>query len=441
MRRWLKVLLAAVALTAVAALAFFFWPAGVDEIDETATAGMSEEELIAHGERVALEGDCVACHTVEEGDPYAGGLPFPLPFGTIYAPNITPHPTAGIGDWSLEELHRAMRHGVGQHGENLYPAFPYTAYTLMTDRDIVALYAYLQTIPASETVVQANELGFPFDQRWGIRAWNALFLDEGPYDPDPEQSDEWNRGRYLVEGAAHCGECHTPRNLFYALDSSEKLTGAVAQGWKAYNITSADTGIGSWTDEELFSYLHTGFAEGHGPASGTMAEAVEESLRHLPEEDIRAMMTYLRTVPALEADPQMAVESEPPLVLASQPFVPAALPEDEELVIGARIFRENCASCHAWDGSGRQSEYGALLGDQSVNDPEGTNVVQVILSGSSVTSQFGTEYMPPFGLGLSDTEVAAVANYVIRFFGDKPAAISPEDVAAARLEGHGAQVH
>lgn len=436
MRRWLLGILAVFVLVVVAGLAFFFWPAGLDRLDQNAVADLDQQQLVALGQQVAIESDCVACHTVEGGAPYAGGLAFRIPFGTIYSSNISSDPEAGIGAWSNEEFARALRKGVGRDGENLYPAFPYTHYARLTDRDILALRAYLQTVPAAPEQQAENELEFPFNQRWGIRAWNLLFHHAAPFEPDPNQSQEWNRGFYLVEGAGHCGECHTPRNALFALENGRKFGGAVQQGWNSYNISTHEDGIGSWTDEQLFAYLHTGHADGRGSASGTMGEAVDLSLRHLPESDIRAMVAYLRTVPQTADETPMPVEASPPLVAQSQPYSPARNEGDDPHQLGLRLFRESCASCHGWDGNGQQSPYGSLVGAQSVNDPTGTNVMQVIIKGSDVTSENGREMMPGFGNTLTDIEIAALTNYVLDHFGNKDGTVTPDAVAAARQAGH-----
>jgi mono/diheme cytochrome c family protein len=436
MRRWLLSILVIIVLVVLAGLAFFFWPMGQMQIDETLVADMTPEQLVAHGEQVAIEGDCVACHSVDGGEAYAGGLAFRLPFGTIYSSNITPDPNVGIGSWSNAEFARAMRHGIGDDGENLYPAFPYTAYTLLSDVDILALRAYLNTVPASDYEHPVNALEFPFNQRNAVRAWNLLFFREGPYQPDPNQSEEWNRGAYLVEGPGHCGECHTPRNLLYARDQGRKFQGAIAQGWNAYNISTHEDGIGSWTDEQLFDYLHTGHAEGRGAASGTMGEAVDYSLRLLPESDIRAMVTYLRSIPPVANDTPMPLAAQPTEVAASTPYGPAEHPDDPQGGLGLRLFRESCASCHGWDGQGQQSPYASLVGAQTVNDPAGTNLMQVIIRGSDLTSPAGRELMPAFGSTFTDTEIAALANYVLGHFGDKDGQVTPEAVAQAREAGH-----
>ncbi|MFC7554792.1 c-type cytochrome [Pseudoroseomonas wenyumeiae] len=390
------------------------------------------EATIRRGEYIARAADCEACHTLGNGTHYAGGLPFHLPFGTIYATNITPDKETGIGEWSDAEFVRALHHGVSRDGRNLYPAFPYAAYAMMRTEDALALKDYLFSLPPAQSVTPAPELSFPFNQRYVMRAWNLLFKPAPGFKPDPNQSEEWNRGAYLVEGLGHCSECHTPRNLMYALDSSKKFSGAITAGWKAYNLTSdKEFGIGDWSDQQIADYLSKGYAEGRGAAFGSMAEAVEYSLRFLTPEDIHAMVAYLRSIPPQRGEGDVPVMLHPPAVRAPNAFSP--LPEElKEASLGLALFQGACASCHGWIGEGLQHPHAALIGGQSVNDPRGTNLLQVILHGSHMKTNEGDVFMPSFGHAYLDTEIAALANYVIGHFGGKQSAITAADVAAAR---------
>ena len=268
-----------------------------------------------------------------------------MPFGTLYSTNITPDKETGIGNWTDDEFVEAMQKGVGPDGRHYYPAFPYTSYTLMPREDILAIKAYLFSLEPVNQPNRENDIGFPFNQRWGIALWNLLFLDDERFEPDPQQSAQWNRGAYLVEGPGHCGECHTPRNFMQAKQSSKALGGATIQGWAAWNITGDEqSGIGGWPDEALAAYLATGVAPGYGVAGGPMAEVVNHSLRHLTPEDIQAIVVYLKSVPAQPADVKRPARS-----LANQP------PAESQHPLGQKLFADACASCHQWDGSGRQS--------------------------------------------------------------------------------------
>jgi mono/diheme cytochrome c family protein len=432
MRRWISVLLALIVVVIVGAAAFFFWPAGLPDVSEARARMPAGQASITRGEYLAKAADCAACHTLASGKPYAGGLPFKLPFGTIYATNITLDKETGIGNWSDAEFVRALHHGVGRDGEDLYPAFPYASYALMSTEDALAIKDYLFSLEPVRAETPANDLAFPYNQRYLMRAWKLLFVPGEPFAPDAQRPPEWNRGFYLVEALGHCGECHTPRNLLYGLDNGKKFAGAVTAGWKAYNISSdKEVGIGGWSDEAIASYLAKGFAPGHGAASGSMAEAVEYSLRHLTPDDIRAMVAYLRSVPPQNTGDEQPINPDPPAVKASTALTP---PPDETNAnaVGLGIFQSACASCHGWNGEGLQHPHAALVGSQSVNDPAGTNLLQVLIHGTHMKTNEGDVFMPPFGPAYTDVELAAVANYVIGHFGGRPSNLTPADVAAAR---------
>jgi mono/diheme cytochrome c family protein len=302
----------------------------------------------------------------------------------------------------------------------------------MSREDALAIKAYLFSLPAVHRAPPPNSLTFPFNQRWAMRFWNIAFLRDRRFEPDPSKPPEVNRGAYLVEVLGHCGECHTPRNAAFALKSSERLAGANLQGWNAYNITDdALHGIGAWSHEQLQSYLWHGHAEGRGAASGQMAEAVENSLQYLSAEDVRAMVAYLRTVPPKANDLAAPVEPNPPALSAMSG---SSLSGDTPPALGRRIFEGACASCHQWNGTGLQTRYAALRGSQTVNDPHGVNLVQVILRGTSIRTAQESASMPGFAGSFSDAEVAAVANFVIDRFGAKEGRVTPEDVARSRNE-------
>ena len=389
-------------------------------------ASMQGADALARGEYLARAADCMVCHTARGGTAYAGGFAFTLPFGTIYSTNITPDKATGIGNYTDQDFLNAMHRGVRSDGANLYPAMPFASYTYMTDADALAIKAYLFTLPPVNAPARANTLTFPFNQRWAIGAWSLLFNADKRFEPDPSQSPQWNRGAYLAEALAHCGECHTPRNLAFALDNRHKFGGAVTGGWHAYNI-SADTagGVGSWSEADLAEYLASGHSQGHGSASGPMGEAIAESLRYLTPEDVQAIVAYVRSVPATSSDlPGM--------------LAPPASPSHKEGVAatlrGKSTFEGACVSCHNWTGVADLSPYATLTGSRAVNDPNATNVVQVILSGAASTSETGLAKMPAFGATYSNQEIADVANYVTARFGTKGSSLGESDVAQLRAQ-------
>lgn len=269
-----------------------------------ASPAWADDETIDRGRILAGAAGCANCHTAEGGERLAGGRSLPTPFGTFYAPNISPHPEHGIGGWSDADFLRAMREGIAPDGRHYYPSFPYTSYTLMSDQDIRAIKAYLDSQPAVAEPSRPHDLDFPFDQRWGLFAWKLLFFDEGPFDPDLDRSEAWNRGAYLVEAVTHCAECHTPRSRWTGvLDRDRWMAGTVdgPEGETAANITPHErTGIGSWSDGDLRFLLQLGMTPDGDVVGSLMTEVIEDGTALLPREDLDAIVTYLRSLPPIE---------------------------------------------------------------------------------------------------------------------------------------------
>src|SRR5271156_4059067 len=241
-------------------------PAGVP-------AALANADVVKRGEYLANAADCLVCHTTQDGKPYAGGLGFKLPFGTLYSTNITSDKETGIGNYSDQDFLNAVHRGVRSDGARLYPAMPFTSYTYVSDSDALAIKAYLFSLPPVRAAAPANTLLFPFNQRWAMNFWSALFNPDSRFAPDTSKSPEWNRGAYLAEALAHCGECHTPRNLAFALNNRRKFAGALTAGWRAFNISSDKiTGLGAWSDDDVAAYLANGHALGRGTAAGPMGE-------------------------------------------------------------------------------------------------------------------------------------------------------------------------
>jgi mono/diheme cytochrome c family protein len=258
--------------------------------------------------------------------------------------------------------------------------------------------------------------------------WSAMFNPDTRFEPDIAKSPEWNRGAYLAEALAHCGECHTPRNLAFALDNRKKFGGALTAGWRAFNISSEKaTGVGAWRDDDLVEYLSTGHATGHGTASGPMGEAVDNSFSHLAPEDIRAVLAYLRTVPAIAS-------TDLPATLAS--MAPPSPKEGGHTADarGKTVFEGACVSCHGWTGESAISPFATLTGAWAVNDPSATNVAQIVISGTKRHMPANAVSMPAFGSAYSDAEIAEVANYVTSRFGSKGSQLSAHDVAELRKQ-------
>lgn len=385
--------------------------------------------LVARGEYLTRAADCAACHTAAGGAAFAGGRPFVLPFGTIYSTNITPDADTGIGAYTDADFLQAVHQGVGRGNVKLYPAMPYASYTAMSDADALAIKAYLFTLQPLHAPAQRNTLAFPFNQRSLMRIWSALFNPDRRYEPNIERDAAWNRGAYLAEALGHCGECHTPRNLAFALDNRRKFTGAVQAGWRAYNITSDhSSGVGAWSDADLVQYLATGHADGRGTASGPMGEAVDHSLRYLQADDVAAMVAYLRTVTAVATEDL----PEPRAAPADDSF--AAGVGSNATLSGRSTYAGACAGCHGWTGISPGIRSATLIGTRAVNDATATNVAQVIIHGGERQADPGPSNMPAFGSTYSDSEIANVANYVTTRFGAKPSDLTAGQVEKLRLQ-------
>jgi mono/diheme cytochrome c family protein len=391
-------------------------------------AKLAQASVVERGAYLARAADCMACHTTPGGKEYAGGLGFKLPFGALYSTNITPDKETGIGNYNDQDFLNAVHRGIRRDGARLYPAMPYVSYTYMTEADALAIKAYLFSLPPVRAAAPENTLTFPFNQRWAMSFWSALFNPDTRFEPDTSKSPEWNRGAYLAEALAHCGECHTPRNLAFALNNRKKYAGAVTAGWRAFNISSDKaTGVGAWRDEDLVSYLSIGHADGHGTASGPMGEAVDHSLSQLAGEDIRAVVAYLRTVPVI-ASTDLPATLAPPAPASHKDG--GGTPDPR----GKMVFEGACVSCHGWTGESPIAPFATLTGTWAVNDPTAINVAQIVISGTTRHTPADAVSMPAFGNAYSDAEIAAVANYVTARFGAKGSRLTAQAVADLRAQ-------
>ncbi|MGH8352099.1 MAG: cytochrome c [Pseudomonas sp.] len=394
---------------------------------------------LERGAYLARAGDCAACHTAPGGEPYAGGRALQTPLGTLYSSNISPDPKTGIGSYSFADFDRAVRLGVAKGGLRLYPVMPYPSYAKLDEQDMRALYAYFLGggVAAVKQENRDSGIPWPLNLRWPLALWNGLFLDAEPFQPRADQDAQWNRGAYLVQGLAHCGACHTPRGLGLqeqALDERTPgfLAGASLGGWDAYNITPhPQDGIGAWSDEELLRYLKTGALPGKSQAAGPMAEAVEHSLRHLTDDDLRAIVAYLRSVKAVgrergKARHEWGTPAAEVLALRGVEF-------DPKKHDGARLFLGHCASCHAWTGEGvPDGYYPALLHNSTVGAASATNLIQVLLYGVRREGADGQTFMPGFAASLDDAQLAALVNYLTRQFGNPDNRVTAAQIAALR---------
>ena len=364
------------------------------------SAGTWSAATLERGRLLAAVGDCAVCHTAPGGATNAGGLAMETPFGTLYSSNITPDVKTGIGSWSYPAFERAMRDGIGRDGRNLYPAFPYTAFRNINDADMQALYAYLMSQAPVSQEPKANDMRFPFNLRPLMAGWNALFLRRGEISAQPQRSEQWNRGAYLVNGLGHCAACHSPRNVLGAEKGGAAfLAGGMVDGWEAPALNGLSKAPTPWTENQLFDYLSTGYSDAHGVATGPMGPVVSE-LAKLPKTDTRAMAVYLASLNEAQADSPMV---EP----AAQPASTLSLSN------GQRVFEGSCKACHA-DGLGPKL-FGvspSLASNTNVHSDQPDNLIKVILQGINAPATKDLGYMPGFKDSLSNTQVAELAAYL-----------------------------
>ncbi|MCK8515035.1 cytochrome c [Methylonatrum kenyense] len=380
----------------------------------------TDAEVIAEGKYLARAANCMGCHTARGGEDFAGGHRLGTDFGTFFTPNITPDADTGIGDWTRQEFRKAMRHGRRPDGSALYPACPYTSFTRMNDEKIDAIHAYLASLPAVRNEIREHSLSFPASARPLQRAWQRLYFDAGEFEADPERSDTWNRGAFLVRGPAHCMACHADRDRFGSA-RTESPRGGHVQGWYAPSLySSREAGLQDWPEEDAVTLLRVGKSDG-GVVTGPMADVVYDSLQHLGEDDIRAMVHYLQSLP--DRDPEPA-RHQPGMT--QQRY-------DGMLSRGSEIYENRCMDCHGRSGEGSEAA-GALAGNRAVmlNDP--TNVIQVIRRGGYAPSTAGNRRpfgMPPFP-DLNDADIAAVATYIRRSWGNEASPVSRSTVERSR---------
>jgi mono/diheme cytochrome c family protein len=317
-----------------------------------------------------------------------------------------------------------MHTGIDAEGDHLFPAFPYTAFTLVSDDDLKAIYAYLKTIAPVRYTPPSN--GIAFAMRWPMAVWNALFFKEGRFQADPKQSAEWNRGAYLVEGLGHCSACHTPRNLMLAERADMKYAGGiqpdeVAEGkvrvWAAANLTQAKSGLGAWSEDNIAKYLKFG----HSPKAGIfgpMNEVIINSLQHLTPEDTKAMAVYLKSLPAVgESSVQKLTE--------------------DQTKAGEALYKKFCDECHASSGRGGFMKAPPVAGSAIVQAGNPASLINVILHGAKVgkggPTPFGAwEDMPSFDSKMKDDEIATLSNYLRANWDNKGGPVSAADVAKQR---------
>ncbi len=385
--------------------------------------------VVERGRYLAQLGDCVACHTTEKGTPMAGGRALETPFGKLYSTNITPDKETGIGNYTFEQFDRAMRKGVAADGHNLYPAMPYPSYAKMTADDMQALYAYLmQGLAPLKQVNKPSEMHWPFNMRWGLAIWNWLFLDDEPFVPNSTKDASWNRGAYLVQGLGHCGACHTPRGLLFqekAMSESGPngslfLAGETVESWRALSLRDL------WTVEDTRTFLKTG-QNRYATASGNMADVIMHSTQHVRDDDLLAIASYLKSLPAGPHD--KAAHPAPKAVVAK-------VPDDLFSTRGGLGYIQFCGDCHRADGSGVDKVFPPLAGNPTVSSKDASTLVHIILTGgqtASTTTHPRVFVMPAFAR-LADRELAEILSFVRTSWGNGAPVVDTGTVAKMRAE-------
>ncbi|MGZ6253154.1 MAG: c-type cytochrome [Candidatus Binataceae bacterium] len=398
-----------------------------------ASAAMAAEPPADKGEYVARLGNCVACHSVPNAPAFSGGLKMATPLGAIYTTNITPDPETGIGSYSLEEFDRAVRLGIAKDGHRLYPAMPYPSYAKMTSEDVAALYNFfMKSVPAAKVANKPSEIKSPLNMRWPIAIWNVLFASSDRYKAKANHDAAWNRGAYLVQGAGHCGACHTPRGFAfnekgYDEDSSSFVVGAPLDNWSAANLRGDGlTGLARWSHEDLVSFLKNGH-NSFGTAFGTMTDVINYSTQYMSDADIDAMATYLQSLPGGREGKSatFTYDASSGQKLASQAFEAP----------GALTYMQQCMACHLPDGKGSAPYLPPLAGNPVVADPSPASLINVVLNGSNaiVVDGLPDAYrMPQYRVLLGDQEVADVVTFIRQGWGNKAAAVTAKDVADIR---------
>lgn len=422
--------LALVGLVALVLLVWYGTRVPASALDAVGTVAAGDAALLQRGEYLARSSDCVACHSLPDGPPFAGGLAMATPLGTIYATNITPDRAAGIGHYSLADFDRAVRHGVAPEGRRLYPAMPYPSYAKLTDEDVRALYAFfMHRVSPAEKSNKPSEIPWPLNMRWPISLWNSLFTEAAPFIEQPARDAQWNRGAYLVQGAGHCGSCHTPRGPAFnekALSdaSNQFLAGALLDGWYAPSLRNdPNTGLGRWSEADIAQFLKTGRNE-HAVVFGSMTEAFNNSTQFLTDDDLAAISHYLKSLPG---DPQRDGSPWHYETVAASAFASS----------GGHLYETRCASCHGQDGKGHSPWMPPLAGATSAMTAAPDSAINISLNGSMRVVSAGVPdayRMPAFREQLSDVEIAQVLSFVRATWGNRGGEVDAQTVS--RLRAH-----
>ncbi len=389
--------------------------------DQSGTPALHSQ--IMRGRYLVEAGDCTACHTAEGGQPFAGGRAIPTPFGTIYSSNITPDKETGLGRWSDEDFWQALHDGRSAKKGRLYPAMPFPWYTRLGHDDVLAIKAYLDTLAPVRNEVKEPELPWPLSWRAvALWAWDGMFFESGVFRRNAQKSAEWNRGAYLVDGAGHCGACHSPKNLLGAVKSDERFEGGMGEGWFASSLRpTTGEGLGSWSSDDIVKYLKTG-ANDHTRAMGAMKAVVEKSTSHLNDYDLHAIAVYLK---------------DPTTGNAEHAKTQTASDHREVLDRGHLVYVDQCEGCHMEKAEGLKGVFPPLAGNTALHADNATSLARIVLEGAdgARTTQSPEGFgMPGFADKLSNADIAAVLTYLRANFGNRASEVSESKVADVRKQ-------
>ncbi|HZL00695.1 MAG TPA: c-type cytochrome [Caulobacteraceae bacterium] len=399
-----------------AALALAAFALAASSQPESPAPAPPSAAMIAEGRYLIEMGDCAGCHTRGQAPALSGGYPLNTPFGVIYSANITPDKDTGIGSWSEADFYRAMHSGRDDQKHNLYPAFPYTYFTRASRADVDAIRAWLMSRTPVRYTPPANRLPFPLTIRPLVSVWDWLYLKEGEFQPRSSQSAAWNRGAYIVNGLGHCAACHTPKTLLQGDKTNDALQGGTLDNWFAPDLNGDPRGgLATWTAADIAEFLKTG-RNAHSSASGSMARVVAFSTSKMSDQDLAAVATYLKALPATR-------------IARARPIDAAVMSQ------GQAIYVDNCSGCHKMDGTGIPRFFPPLGGNTNVQAANPTTLAHIVLTGTIMpaTATRPTQFaMPAFAWKLSDKEIAAVASYIRNSWGNAAPVVSASQVGDLR---------
>ena len=421
-RKWFVSIIILGVVVSVPILLGIFRQSSVSKEIEIPLTDAEMQALIPRGQELALAGDCFGCHSLPNGAMGAGGVAINMPVGTIYSTNITPDKQYGIGNYTRADFHRALKDGIGQQG-NLYPAMPFVFTHLTTSDDLDALYAYMMSIPPLAVPNKENTGVFTLPVRPFLNFWTLLNFPDRQFPMNPERTDAWNRGAYLVEGLAHCGACHSPRNLMMGVEFDKALTGGFVDDLAIPNITAESLSQKGFSLSSLTEYLHTGVSP-EGDSFAGMNTVTHFSTSQMAQSDVMAMANYLLT----DSQGQLLSPKVAPKPLA----IIEEKPLEDRMLNGRLNYIAACSSCHGMNGSGIPNVVPALQGDGIVMMENPQTLISVILHGLATTTYTNQQRyyaMPSFSDRMSDQNIADLVVWLRAEWGGQATPISAKDIA------------